>query len=803
MKAIYLLIGSLFLIYSTAWADEQPKDSLKEVSMEEIMVIATPKESLKLRNLPLSSSLLSHESLLTNRVQSIKDLTGVVPNLFLPDYGSKMTSAVYIRGIGSRINTPSIGLYVDNIPFVEKSSFDFNYADVERIDILRGPQSTLYGRNAMGGLIRVHTKSPFSYQGTEIRMAGATHNDYRASFTHYRRPSETYALSVGGFYEYENGFFNNEARQEESICRTKSFGGRIRSIYKPRKALTIDLNLSYEYNDQRGYPYQYTGALNGSPESRPTFIGKIAYNDQSNYYRSLLNVGLNLEYKIGALTLSAITGYQRLDDNMHMDQDFTEREIFRLQQKQKSDHLSQELILKSESDHWLSTTGVMGLYQWLTTEAPMNFEKEGMQTMENGINRIFPDLSDKGMTMGIALPQTMLFDGTFKTPLLNLGIYHQSTFKDLLLKGLSATVGCRLDYEKSNIDYHSGTTLPFVFNFSAQMGPTTINIPQEVTTQSTFIGCLNNDYWQFIPKAALQYDINARNNIYLSVSKGYRSGGYNIQMFSDLLQNNLSNEMKSDLKEALINNPQVPAPAKAMIEQYLTSKEQTESVEDYVRYQPEYTWSYEIGTHLTLFNQKLQADLAAFYMNTRNQQIARFAENGMGRVTVNAGKSRSLGFEANTRLEFNSSLSINASYGYTQASFTDYVTNEKDPRTMVLKEVSYNGKYVPFVPKHTLNAGAQYVLHMAPKQWLSQIRFNANYTGIGGIYWTEKNDVSQPFYNLLSSSVTFTRRDKSLTLWIQNALDRAYTTFYFESMNKGFRQQGKPLQAGIEFRWKF
>ena len=81
---------------------------------------------------------------------SIKHLTGLVPNFYMPDYGPRLTSAIYIRGIGSRINTPAVGLYVDNVPYLDKSAFDFNTYDIERIDVLRGPQSTLYGRNAMG-----------------------------------------------------------------------------------------------------------------------------------------------------------------------------------------------------------------------------------------------------------------------------------------------------------------------------------------------------------------------------------------------------------------------------------------------------------------------------------------------------------------------------------------------------------------------------------------------------------------------------------------------------------------------------
>ena len=155
MKTKKIMIALMLLTTGTAWAEDFPKDSLKIVDIEEVVVIATPKENRKLRDLPVAATVLSQDNMRANQVNSVKNLTGIVPNLFIPDYGSKLTTSIYIRGIGSRINTPSVGLYVDNIPYIDKSAFDFNYADIERIDILRGPQGTLYGRNTMGGLIKV------------------------------------------------------------------------------------------------------------------------------------------------------------------------------------------------------------------------------------------------------------------------------------------------------------------------------------------------------------------------------------------------------------------------------------------------------------------------------------------------------------------------------------------------------------------------------------------------------------------------------------------------------------------------
>ena len=302
-------------------------DTLKVVDVEEVLVIAAPKENRKLREQPTAVTLLSQQDMQAAQVNSIKNLTSVVPNMFIPDYGSRLTSAVYIRGIGSRINTPSVGLYVDNIPYIDKSAFDFSYADVERIDVLRGPQGTLYGRNAMGGLIKVHTKSPFSYQGTDFRMGAGTYNAYNTSLTHYHRLSERFAFSTGGFYDYQGGFFRNTVRDEKAD-KGQSAGGRIRAIYLPSDNWKVDLNINYEYSDQGGYPYFYQGSLAPEAQSEPLkpYIGKISNNARSNYYRNLLNTGLNLEYQAQHFTLSMVTGYQFLKDCMDIDQDFTANE---------------------------------------------------------------------------------------------------------------------------------------------------------------------------------------------------------------------------------------------------------------------------------------------------------------------------------------------------------------------------------------------------------------------------------------------------------------------------------------------
>ena len=799
------MIALTLLTTGTTWAEDFPKDSLKVVDIEEVVVIATPKENRKLRELPAATTVLSQKDMQANQVNSVKRLSGLIPNIFIPEYGSKLTTSIYIRGIGSRINTQAIGLYVDNIPYIDKSAFDFNYSDIERIDVLRGPQGTLYGRNTMGGLIKVHTKSPFTYQGTDIRMGAATYNDYNVSLTHYHRISDQFAFSTGGFYEHTGGFYQNSARNNERVDKGNAGGGRFRGIYLPKDNLKLDLNVSYEYSDQGGYPYFYTGITQegvnkGKTEEREEMIGKIAYNDRSNYYRNLLNAGFNVEYQAKNFILSAVTGYQHLKDRMFLDQDFTEKNIFNLTQKQKLNTISEEIVLKSKPNRkWEWTTGIFGFYQTLNTDGPVTFKEDGVkETIEGNTNSIFENLGNKAPKMSMSvLNPTLRVSGNFDTPIWNGAIFHQSTFNNLFTKGLSFTVGLRLDYEKMSMKYNSASD-PLNFDFNFAMGPMVITA-KDLIADAAYNGKLSEDYVQLLPKFALQYEWRKGNNVYATVSKGYRSGGYNVQMFSDIITGQQAHSMVEAIKKS------------AEFEKYSTLIEgmigdkmpAIPEVKDATTYKPEYSWNYEVGTHLTLWEGKLWADLAAFYMDTRDQQLSQFIGSGLGRTTINAGKSNSYGAEASLRASLTNELSLNASYGYTYATFTDYIINEADKDGNLTVKADYNGKYVPFVPKHTLNIGGEYAITCSSRSIFDRVVFQANYNAAGRIYWTELNDVSQSFYGTLNWRANLEKGNAMISFWARNFLDKDYAAFYFETMNKGFMQKGRPVQFGIDLRCRF
>ena len=762
-------------------------DSSLSISLDEIEVISSPKEIGTMKNQPASVTLIGQKEIESQHITSLKGITSLAPNFFMPDYGSRLTSAIYIRGIGSRINTPAVGLYVDNIPFIDKSAFDFNFYDIERVDVLRGPQSTLYGRNTMGGLVKVYTKNPLSYQGTDIRLGYATGDNHRnISVTHYHRISNKFAFSAGGYYEGGNGFFANDVTGHEAD-NIQAGGGRLRALYLPTDKLRFDLSVNYDYSDEGAYPYYYKTNISASAEN-DDLIGKISANHKGAYRRGLLNSGLNVEYKTDKVVLNSVTGFQNFSDRMKMDQDFIQPDYFCMLQKQKSSVLSEEVTLKdnvassSAVYHWLF--GASASYQWLTTEAPVTFYKDGVSTLiEDNVNTIFTNLKQSYPKMpNMALNVTddeFTNSSRLKTPLLSTAFFHQSTFT---FGRWDITAGLRLDYEKMKLDFLSECLLNYEFSIS--MPPYMNKVYDGLKSNPVLEGTKDKDYVQLLPKLAVKYLLSNNSKtdfVYASVSKGFRSGGYNIQMFSDFAQGELKGMMMDEIN----------AVSSGMMEKFVDINSlKTPADINSAIYKPEYSWNYEVGVHAGFGMIRMQA--ALFYSKIYDQQISRFVSSGLGRMMVNAGESESLGLEAS----MNVGKYFHLAYGYTQAKFNDY-----DDGTS-----NYTGNYVPFVPQHTLNAGAEWPMDLrlgGSSNDRMRLTLGVDYSAAGRIYWTEANNAYQNFYGTLGAHAALDFRHVGVNVWAKNITDSKYDTFYFESMGRGLAQKGKPFQLGIDIKLTF
>lgn len=778
-------------------ADTALSDSSKVFDIDEVVVVSQPKEVLRLRQQALSSTSLSSSLMKKMGVSDLRDLSRFVPNFVMPNYGSRLSSSVYVRGIGSRVNSPAIGLYLDGIPVMSKSSFNLHNYQLSRVDVLRGPQGTLYGQNTEGGLVKMYSRNPFDYQGTDIRLSYGSKYFRNVEAAHYQKFNQHVALSLAGFYEGQNGFFRNTNTGDRSDQYNEA-GGKMLLKTRFDSGWKMDILANYQYVDQNGFPYGKLDLETGKADlPASTFPG--------TYRRNNLITGLKLGYTGKGYNFTSVSSYQYVKDRMLMDQDYLSADYMHILQEQLQNSFTQELSLKSNKavgDFWHWTVGGFFSKQWLKTNGPVFFDDAMTAPIGNAIQQQMytaihalmvkkmmaqglPEVAAKAAASaaiekagGISMGVSMGAPGLYHTPQTNLGFYHESNFD--ITSRLVATLGLRYDYLHTGIHYQSSAYMAMTANMMGQKATYTLRSALDEKT--------NDDYSQFLPKIGITYRLDdQQSNIYATISKGYRAGGYNIQMFSDILQT----ELNANRQQALRGDYDVPHTA-----------EDYEKVNQTISYKPEVSWNYEVGSHLNLFNHTLHLDLSAFYMKVRNQQLSVMAGNyGFGRMMVNAGRSHSCGIEAALRGQLaNGQLDWMLNYGYTHAVFDEYTDGEGE------NAVSYKDKRVPYVPMHTLCAMADYRVNFN-SSFLHNMVFGANVNMQGKTYWDNANTYSQDVYAVLGAHVAFDFGILQLNLWGKNLTDTNYNTFAVDNAATGkreyFAQRGNPFQCGVDLSFRF
>ena len=770
--------------------DVNQGDSSRIYDIDEIVITSQPKDVFKLRQQPLSSSSFSSTEIANLGMRDLHDVSSYVPSFIMPSYGARYTSSIYVRGFGSRINNPAVGIYVDDIPLMSKSAYNSHFFDILRIDVLRGPQGTLYGQNTEGGLIRIYSKSPLSYKGTDIKASFGSYFMRNVEFGHYDKIDETMAYSIAGFYEGQNGFLKNSCTGEHADLSNEA-GGRFRFFFTPNSSFTASVTTDYQHVRQNAFAY-------GQLDTNAGHTNDPSSNFQNHYQRDMLTTGINLQYKGKTLDIHSTTSYQYLHDNILMDQDYTDMDYMHLQQKQIQNSATEEFTIKNNNAsfwNWMFGTAIN--YQWLRTNAPVYFGDGMTSQIASGIQRsiragIIKSMTDKGLPENVAIgivdnaggvnvDLSMQVPGIFHTPQLNLGVFHESNLN--ITPRLTATLGVRYDFNSVKAEYDTEAEMKLK---ASVMGISSIS---KITSRLNHDA--SNSFSQILPKIALSCKVGKDNIVYALVSKGYRAGGYNIQMFSDILQS----ELNANAKNAIRGDYDITH-----------SDEDYKNVNTTISYKPETSWNYETGAHINMFGNSVHADLSAFYMNVSNQQLSVMAgQYGFGRMMVNAGKSRSFGIEATLNgRALNNRLGWSVSYGFTNATFREYSDSVKVDGKYVMTD--YKNKHIPYTPTHTIGASADYRIDFNNIK-LQSLTIGLSATGQGRTYWNEANSFGQDFYALLNAHADADFGTVKISLWGKNLTDTRYNTFAIESSATGtskcFAQRGMPIQVGIDMNLHF
>lgn len=773
-KISFLLFIACYFVQLTAnslaiYEDENNMHSINDTLYTElskdVVILSSTKETNSLKFLPASVSILSQKNLDAFQVRSLKDLSAIVPNYYASAYGAKMTAPLYIRGVGARSGVQTVSLYVDNIPYFNTTSFDTELFDIQRLEVLRGTQGTLYGRNAMGGIINVYTYSPLTYQGTKVRVGGGSYGLFHAEGSNYSKLTDDMGVAVLAYYKRSEGHFTNQ-QTGNKVDHLKNYGFRAKYAWNINPSLSMNYMLSYDDVDQGGFPYE------------DLETGRIEHNIDGFYQRKLVTNGLTFQYKGDGYEINSMSGYQYLNDNMGMDIDYTAKRYFEINQKQNQNSLSQEFTIKStNSSNYQWSGGISGFYDYLHNDTPVFMLEDGVQeyivnNIGRGIWSMFPSAevwSNK---------ETLNLNSKFKNQSHGFATFHQSTYNNLFTKGLSATVGLRLDYEKTQLKYNSALADDAIINVDMKIPNRPIS---QFPLDTTLVGKTSEHFLELLPRFVLKYEIDANKYIYASASKGYKTGGHNIQGFADILQHAVMG---------------------------VTGRKEPLNVDSIITFKPEYSWNYELGGQMSFLDNRVLINYSLFYMSITDVQLTRFVDEMGGRMIVNGGKAKSLGGELSVKVRPCNGFFLYVNYGYADAKFRDYKTKELVNSTTEGEEVDYSGNHIPFAPRSTFSIGGIVDIDLDGKNcFVDKITIDNNFNALGSIYWNESNTLKQDFYGTWNAKIEFTKGPATLEFWGKNILDRSYNAFVFDSgrgeNNRLYGQKGLPAEFGTALRVSF
>lgn len=474
-KALRFLITCIWaLLPLYAYCASDGADSIylnAELTEVKVSSVKTNKHNLT----PVSVSLVGPAVFRTQQLSDVSDLSGVLPNFFVPEYGSKQTTPIAIRGIMSKIKATAVGFYIDGVPHYEISSFDSDLLDVKAIEVFRGPQGTLYGRNTFGGVINVYTYSPFEYHGTKVRIGGGNYGNFNLQLSNYTKLSDRFGFYAGGYYKHKGGYFEN-VYLNKNADKSDEAGAKVGLFWRSGNGVTFRLTSNCDYVNQGGYPY-------APYDAEAKSLKPVSYNRECGFNRLLSTNGFALNYIGESFSVNSQTTFQYYDEGVKMDQDYSSADNYFIHLDASQYVLSEELTFKSEGD---------GRFQWI---AGLFFFHQNYDYCSDTwqIQRNYNSVND------------------YQKPTTSSALFAQASYN--LFSGLSATVGLRFDHEVCSVDYCS-------YNLSDGVK----TIKSDFDSQMT-----NNDV---MPKFGLQYKWN-RNVVFANVTRGCKAGGFNSVFESD------------------------------------------------------------------------------------------------------------------------------------------------------------------------------------------------------------------------------------------------------------------------------
>jgi iron complex outermembrane recepter protein len=722
----------------------------KAVTLDQV-VVTSQKRREDIRKVPLTVSVISGDNMQANQINDVQDISRSIPNVsFTNAGGGSGLSTLQIRGVSSQAGSATVAVYLDDVSLTTRNLYSQGAAeprffDIERVEVLRGPQGTLYGASSLGGTIRFISKQPDAKQfggsasvGVSSTSHGGTNHEVQGVLN-VPLVKDNVALRLGVQSGHASGYVDqvdvNTLQVIDKGINSQNWNvlkAAVKAKINDAWTITPSLFAQRYKSDDIDATYLAVGDYQPVNKNMPLQLFQTSKIVREPGKDSLTLPTLTVNGDLGFADLTGIlSGYkrrfERVQDGTSINSVYigsvvTDPTLGALvgalpsavQLRNTIDQTSVELRLQSK-DYDASRspfTWIAGLYS----------AKTKTQVFDNepvfGINAAF---AAAGRDINDPAELADTFPGAFA--------------------GDSSYYSARHYNDKQNsvfgeLTYHASPEL------SGTFGLRVLKASQHFTREGDFYyaggpssALIDSDADAVTPRFAINWDMNPTTSVFANVAKGFRLGGANRPIPSSAL-------VLQDLAD--IGLPGAPPPS----------------------FSPDSLWSYEIGSKSLMLDNRLSLNMSAFYIDWKNiQQNVVLPASGFDFET-NVGRARIYGLEFEAKLRATDALTVDAALGLVHATFAeDTPALGTDPDTGELH--ARKGDKIQGVPNYNLALGFEYRQPM--KMGDAFIRASGKWTGASrGSLIKGDPDYDRPAYFTADASVGMTFDHWELTLFGKN-----------------------------------
>ena len=784
-RAMILSGAAAILATTPAFAQQgEPPQDGDTAGLQDIIVTAE-RRSMSLQSTPLSIVAATEEMLAAKGIQDLQGLSRFTPNLNIaPSRGSGENSPTFqIRGIagggggtGGAMGERGVGLYIDGIYMPRVNGSLLRVVDVDRIEVLRGPQGTLFGRNSTGGAIRIFTKQPeYDFNGY-LRVTAGNFDRHDITGMLNVPLSETVAVRAQVATLNEDGFVR---RGDQMLGGYNDFIGRVVTRWEPSSDVNVTLGLLYSNARSDGTPMVF-----GEFDMRPGIEGVIQGN-----YADWLNDAFK---KAGQAPLAA----------------YNDPRIV------KGDYEAPDICLLDDfNPDWDRACDQFNNNKYYQADLTIEWDLSDTQklTIINGVSKLEHEGVSDWQFLGTEFRADAIDSKVF---------YHETQLNSALFGGaLDLVTGFSYFYERASQPYHIVTRIgTSVFPSAAQQASPTFNLDDYARGDDD--GGLSRRDDNLTRQSSHSFGLFASGTWHITDRLNFTGGlryAYDLKRY-------FQQEMASDTFTPAPGTTSTTVSSKAHFEQvdwratldyhfadgvmaYVTASKAYKAGQfsyaildrveggaqsgDFIKpIPPEKVINYEIGARSTLFDRRLRFNPTLFYMQYTNRQAARqincSAEGvatcplGFRIQTINSGDVDIYGGELEVQLLVTDHLSLDASGGITKYDLKDPVANG-------------GPNLYPDAPSPTFNVGATF---NAPLPF-GEATFNLNYAYVGkqATHPTETGDsaYTMPAYGVVNARIQIVpdAAPVSISVFANNLLDATYSV-YAQRFGGGYWDAGPP-----------